>query len=288
VPGRDTVLAIDGVRHRFERRAWVLDGIELELPPGTVTVVVGANGSGKSTLLRIVCGLQAPTAGRVRRAGLTLAYAPDRLSSRARMSARAYLEHVARLRRLDPETARSAAAAMGEELGVVPGLDAPMRDLSKGNTQKIALIQALLPPVDVVVLDEPYSGLDGAARGAVAQRVADQARRGAAVLVAAHNPLADLGPAATLRLDDGRLRADETAAVILMRVVLQGGALDRARLAAFAGVVDLARNGDHDDDEVVVRVASDASDAFLAAALLDGWSVRSLQPDAAPPPDGRR
>jgi ABC-type multidrug transport system ATPase subunit len=279
VDGRGAVLMLADVGHRFGRRSWVLNGIDLALRPGTVTLVVGANGSGKSTLLRIACGLQVPTAGRVGRHASSVAYAPDRLSSRTRMTARTYLEHVARLRRLDEDVAREDAARLGEELAVVPGLDVAMRDLSKGNAQKVALIQALLAPVDAVVLDEPYSGLDGAARGAAARAILRHADRGAAVLVAAHASLVELRPTVAVRLRAGQLHADEpVSSPTFVRVVLRGADLDTARLEAHQGVVGVARHG----DDVALRVASDASDALLALALRDGWSVRSVQPDSSP------
>jgi ABC-type multidrug transport system ATPase subunit len=277
------VLTLADVRHRFGRRPWVLDGVDLELAPGTVTVVVGANGSGKSTLLRIACGLQVPTSGRVDRIATRVAYAPDRLSSRTRMTARTYLDHVARLRHLDESHARSDAAQLGEELVVVPGLDAEMRDLSKGNAQKIALIQALIAPVDVVVLDEPYSGLDGAARGNVGRAIVRHADRGAAVLVAAHAPLVELRPATVLRLRGGELHADDVTDAALVRVVLRGPGLDDTRLAAHRGVVGVSRDG----DSMSLRVASDASDDLLATALRDGWSVQLLQPETSPPGEQR-
>jgi energy-coupling factor transporter ATP-binding protein EcfA2 len=97
-------VAVREVRKRFGRWSpWVLDGVDLTLEPGSTTVVVGANGSGKSTLLRIVAGLTPATSGRVERSGVSIGYAPDRLGARVRMSARVYVEHMARLRGCSPD-----------------------------------------------------------------------------------------------------------------------------------------------------------------------------------------
>ena len=88
---------------------------------------------------------------------------PDRFVAPVRMTARAYLCHHGRIRGLTTAQAERRAAELGERLGVLPGLDAAVQDLSKGNAEKIALAQAFLVPVDLLVLDEPRTALDAQA-----------------------------------------------------------------------------------------------------------------------------
>jgi ABC-type multidrug transport system ATPase subunit len=276
VEGSPAHTTLSAVRKRFGRRAdWVLDGVDLDLTPGSTTVVVGANGSGKSTLPRIVAGLARPTAGRVARAHATMGYAPDRLGARVRMSARVYVEHMARIRRIDPHDGRARADALFARLGLRPGPDTPIGSLSKGNSQKVALTQALVAPVDLLILDEPYGGLDVQARDAVSEIIGERARHGTAVLVSAHAPLDTLGAARTLRLERGRLRA-AAAVHAATRVVLSSrhGTADARALRTVAGVVDARVEG----DTVILSVEPDAVDDLLAFAIATDWSVTAVVP----------
>jgi ABC-type multidrug transport system ATPase subunit len=148
-----------------------LDHVDLRLEPGTVTAVVGANGSGKSTLLRVLAGVSRPTAGAVLARPPRVGYVPERLPSRLRMTSRTYLAHMARLQRLEPFRAATRIDELAERLGVQPSLDAPISILSKGNNQKVALAQALLAPVELLLLDEAWNGLDPAAAEALHHEV---------------------------------------------------------------------------------------------------------------------
>src|SRR5260370_35228273 len=97
-------LALDNVRKRFSRRgAWILDGVDLALEPGSANLIVGANGSGKSTLLRIMARVSQPTSGRVL-GGPKIAYAPDRLLARLPVTDREHRSPLGRIRRLGAHT----------------------------------------------------------------------------------------------------------------------------------------------------------------------------------------
>jgi ABC-2 type transport system ATP-binding protein len=229
----------------------VLREVDLELASGTVTEVVGGNGSGKSTLLRIVAGLTRPTGGAVRARPAAVAYAPERLPTGLRMSALEYVGHMARLRGLDA----GAYATLLDRLALAPGAGVPIRTLSKGNSQKVALAQALAPPAELVLLDEPASGLDAAARATLCELVAERRAAGAAVLVTTHLPLDGLVVDRTFELDGGALRPRRPA-MTTVRVELR------------------ARDGGR---RRVLEVPSDRSDAVLAQALAEGWSVVSVR-----------
>jgi len=234
----------------------VLRDLDLALAPGTVTEVVGGNGSGKSTLVRIVAGLTRPTRGRVGSRPPTVAYAPERLPARVRLTARAYVGHMARLRGLGP----GRYEALLERLALVPGVDAAVGTLSKGNSQKVALAQALAPPVDLVLLDEPGSGLDASARATLCQVVLERRDAGAAILLTTHRALDGLVPDAMFELAGGALVPRPPAAVAAgptVRIEL----LDR-----------------RDGRRRVLDVPPERSDEVLAGALAEGWSVVSVTP----------
>ena len=194
---------LEHVGKRFGRR-WVLEDVDLELPPQSLTVVRGANGCAKSTLLRIAAGVTSPSRGTVRQRPMQVALVPDRFAP-PRLTARAYLDHLGRLRGLDARLRRRRIAELADLLALAPGPDAPLQSLSRGNAKKVALAQAFLAPRELVVLDEPRAALDEHAEAALDALVATALGFGSAVLVADHAHIP--GDARRYVLVDGRLEA---------------------------------------------------------------------------------
>lgn len=154
-----TGIALRGVRKAYGEQV-VLDGLDLDLPDGAVTALMGPNGSGKTTIGRIVLGLTTPDAGTVtgldgRRVAAT--FQEDRLCEQltAEGNVRLVLD---RSHAADAEVTLRAAGLDDDALAK------PVRDLSGGQRRRVAIVRALVAPADVVVLDEPFKGLDTAAR----------------------------------------------------------------------------------------------------------------------------
>ncbi|WP_306318297.1 MULTISPECIES: ATP-binding cassette domain-containing protein [unclassified Streptomyces] len=166
---------------------WVLRGVDLDVPEGAVLRVRGPNGTGKSTLLRLVAGIDAPSEGRVIGRPRT-AYVPERFPPALPFTARAYLTHMGRIHGLGRATAARRAAHWLERFGAGPSAHAPLAELSKGSSQKVAVAAALLAEPDLLVLDEAWTGLDTAARDTLDTAVSERAASGAAVLFVDHDP----------------------------------------------------------------------------------------------------
>ena len=274
----DDAVVLQGVRKRYTRRgSWVLGGVDLALPAGAATVIVGSNGSGKSTLLRLIVGLTRPTAGTVGTRATSVAFAPERLAGNIRMTARLYLAHMAALRRVEPRVAGVRTEELARQFGLLPGLDAPIRSLSKGNSQKVALMQAFLAPVELIVLDEPYSGLDETARAAVDELVAASVDAGSAVALSSHIPVELHGASRILRIDDGRLTGDRAGASRAVEIRLTHADRNTSSEALRDGPGIIAVREDS-TGEAILTVVSAESDRTLRDALDRGWSVRSVRP----------
>jgi ABC-type Mn2+/Zn2+ transport system ATPase subunit len=218
---------------------------DLTLEVSGLTVLTGANGTGKSTLLKIAAGVLRPTSGRVERPA-SVGYVPERFPSDVRMSGSSYLAHMGRVRGAE------AGDAL-ERLGFVGSMTAPMSELSKGNTQKVALAQALAAS-DVLVLDEPWSGLDPAASAELVSLL-----EGRTALVSDHE--GHLASAARVDLSGGHVTIE------LSRVAAPDA------LEALEGVRSVQARG----SSVRVVVAPEQSDQVLAEALRLGCSVRSVR-----------
>jgi ABC-type multidrug transport system ATPase subunit len=199
--GAADVVRLRGAGKRYGRGgAWVLRDLDLTLAPGRVVELRGVNGSGKSTLLRMLAGASVPSRGtREAAAGLTVGYGPERPAPPP-FRAGDWLGHHARLRagrglRLSttglqtsatPAEIEAEAAGLAARLGCAELLGERMAALSKGSLQKIVLIQAFLGGPGLLVLDEPFDGLDAEARLALSRLVAERAGSGAAVVFSDH------------------------------------------------------------------------------------------------------
>jgi len=149
----------------YDGRVRALDGLSLRVERGEVFGFLGPNGAGKSTSIRLLMGLIRPSGGHAELLGLDVrglgvearkrvGYLPGDLRLADRLTGRQQLDSLARLR----DAATPLRAALCERFAAV--LDRPIRELSKGNRQKLGLVQAFMHRPDLVVLDEPTSGLD--------------------------------------------------------------------------------------------------------------------------------
>lgn len=171
---------------RYGRRSpWVLREIDLALPAGSLVEVTGRNGAGKSSLLRVLAGVLRPAAGAVRGRPDVVGWAPERFPTAQPMRTGDYLLAQARVRGL-AAGAQRVVQREADRLGLGPLLGVPLSQLSKGSAQKVGLAQALLAPPGLLVLDEPWSGLDAAARDAVPEVVREVVEAGGSVAVADH------------------------------------------------------------------------------------------------------
>ena len=186
--------------------------VTLELEAGTVVVIEGPNGSGKSTLLGIVGTLIRPTSGSIDYGNLgrtrddvrarlgwlghdTLCY-PD-------LTGRENIELAARLAGVDAATAWKRSA---ERFSLGEFASRPMRTGSRGQRQRVALARALVHQPDLVLLDEPSTGLDQASVARVERVIAEEAERGASVVMITHDAtIARSVKALRYQMDRGRL-----------------------------------------------------------------------------------
>ena len=271
---------------RFSRSGrWVLNGIDASLAPGAVTCVVGGNGSGKSTFLRTVAGASRPTRGRMVRPAGPIGYVPERLPTGIRMDARQYVGHMGRLRGMPAHAVAARAEELFERLALRPGPTVPVGELSKGNSQKVALVQALLEPTRLLVLDEPYSGLDPAAEQALTELVRDARAAGTTVVLSAHDPAVFPAADALFQVVDGRLTAigpPPAAGPPTKRTRLMLRRRDpRAAPAALAGLPGVEQPG-WDEYHGLLTLRTADPDAVLSRAIAAGWSFVEGAPEPVP------
>ncbi|WP_243711292.1 ABC transporter ATP-binding protein [Actinomadura sp. KC216] len=178
----------------------MLRDVTLSLRPGAVTEVTGRNGAGKSTLLRVIAGLRSPRKGIVKDRPGRVGYAPERFPVDQPFTVRGYLGHMAAMRGVPAESVETWA----ERLGFDHLLNVRLPELSKGSAQKIGLAQALLDNPGLLILDEPFAGLDAATRAALPTLISEFAAEGAIVVVSDHQRCIEALPGIErLRVADG-------------------------------------------------------------------------------------
>ncbi len=169
-----------------------IDDVDLEVVPGEVFAFLGPNGAGKTTAIRLLLDLIRPDAGRIRVFGRDprkdgvevrrrIGYLPGEFGLYGRLTARELLTHFAHLRGGPPWP---AIAALTERFDV--DVDRPLRALSKGNRQKVGLVQALMGEPALLILDEPTSGLDPLVQQQVHDLIRAAAVEGRTVFLSSH------------------------------------------------------------------------------------------------------
>ena len=219
-------LRIQGLTRTFGEHMAV-DDLSFDVPPGRMTGFVGGNGAGKTTTMRMIMGVLAPTAGEVLWRGRpattpdrrAFGYMPEERGLYPRQKVLEQLVYLGRLQGVATAPARRAAESLLERFGLGDRRGDTLESLSLGNQQRVQIAAAVIADPELLVLDEPFSGLDPAAVDSMVDLLREYTARGVPVLFSSHQ--LDL----VERLCDGL-------------VVLSGG-----RLVGHGSVEDLRRTG---------------------------------------------
>ncbi|MDQ3304600.1 MAG: ATP-binding cassette domain-containing protein [Actinomycetota bacterium] len=256
-----------------------LDGVTFSVQPGRICGFLGPNGAGKTTAMRAVMGILEPDAGTVRWNGQPVTdevrrrfgYMPEERGLYKTLGVHEHLVYLARLHGLPRAEAAVNAERWIDQSGLAERAQSKVEELSLGNQQRVQLGAALVHEPELLVLDEPFSGLDPIGVDVMSDVLRKQAAQGVAVVFSSH------------QLDLVEDLCDEVVIVHRGRVVLIGevGALKRQgrrrwavgvdgdvapRLATVSGVTVI----DHRDDGVVVVELDDGVDARVLLAAAEG------------------
>jgi len=221
---KENSIVAEGLVKRFDGTTAV-DGVNITVPRGTIYGVLGPNGAGKTTTLRMLLGIIDPDEGYRRVLGSErptevarrIGYLPEERGLYPSMKAFEAIAFLAALRGIPLIEGRQRALKMLEEYGLGHAAHRQIRQLSKGMAQQVQLIGTLIHNPELVVLDEPFSGLDALNQGRLEILIRDLAVRGATVLFSTHV------------IAHAERMCDEVA-------IIAGGKVP------FAGPVDVARN----------------------------------------------
>ena len=289
-PEGATMLELSRLSKRFGSLQ-ALDDLSLSLNRGEIVGFVGSNGAGKSTTMRIVMGVLAADSGAVTWMGApvdaairrTIGYMPEERGLYPRMKVAEQLIYLARLHGLSASAAKAAAERWTERLGLEGRRGDEVQSLSLGNQQRVQLAAALVSDPELLILDEPFSGLDPVAVDVMSQVLLERAAAGVPTLFSSHQlDVVERLCDRVVIIRSGRLVADGTIPELQAtetprwRVVVEQAAgsppVQAASLNLPAPTVEL-----DDAGRLVIPAAGADEQALLSTAQRLG-TVRELGP----------
>ena len=279
-------LSIDRVVKRFGAFTAV-DGISLTVPRGAVYGVLGPNGAGKTTTIRMIMNILRPDEGSIEVLGLPsgeevksrVGYLPEERGIYKKMKVEDLVTYFGVLKGMSSSAARERGRQLLGELGLGDWLQAKGNDLSKGMQQKVQFASTIVHDPELVILDEPFSGLDPVATEALKDRVLELKRQGTTVLFSTHimdqaEKLCD----SVVLIDRGQKVLDGTLdevrrSAVAEEAVIVEFAEEGVELRGLPGVERVGEFGRHQE----VFLAKDADpDAFLRTLQTRG-SIRRFE-----------
>src|SRR5688572_4668370 len=229
-------LSVSSVVKRFGNHLAV-DHVSFEVPRGVVYGVLGPNGAGKSTTLRMINDIIAPDAGEIRildglrpgsEAARQIGYLPEERGLYAKMRVIDMVVFMGELRGLSHHESKQRALKWLERLGLAEWTKNKVQDLSKGMAQKVQFATALIHEPALVILDEPWSGLDPINAEVLREVVEEIRSSGRTVLFSTH------------QMEQAEKICDVVCIIARGRKVLEGRLKDIKRASAAEGVIALA------------------------------------------------
>jgi ABC-2 type transport system ATP-binding protein len=272
----------------FRKRIEAVKQASFEVRRGEIFGYLGPNGSGKTTTLKMLMGLVFPSRGRAevlgrpvpdRRAKRRLGYLPESPYFYDYLTPEEFLDLVGALFDVKRAERRARADRLIERVGLSSARGRPLRKFSKGMLQRIGIAQSLMGEPELVVLDEPMTGLDPIGRKEIRDLMLDLKREGRTVLYSTHIlPDVEMTCDRVAMIFAGRIRSVGplsqllTARLLSTEVCLRPGAAGLPELPAGA------RKSENPDGLLIDLPANADVDAFLRAVLAAGARVHSLTP----------
>jgi len=219
----ENAIELEGVEKRFGAKVAV-DGLSLEVPRGCIYGFLGPNGAGKTTTLRMIIGIFYPDAGRLSVLGQSdpasvkerIGYLPEERGLYEKMRVRDLMTYFGQLKGMGTGLARKRASELLQRYGLGESADKKCQALSKGMAQKAQILATLIHEPELIILDEPFSGLDPLNRDLMRDLILQLKREGRSVIFSTHiMEQAEQICDRVLLIDDGRKILDGELSAVL-------------------------------------------------------------------------
>jgi ABC-2 type transport system ATP-binding protein len=289
----EPVISVSGLTKKYQQHFWspqltVLNGLNLTVQPGEIFGFLGPNGAGKSTTIKAIVGLILPSAGSIRVFGgdpwsiavkRRIGFLPESPYFYDYLTGREFLLFCGRLSGLRGRELAARAGRLLEQVGMANSADLQMRKYSKGMLQRIGLAQSLVNQPQLLVLDEPLTGLDPLGRAEFKAIILDLKQRGTTVFFSSHVlPDAEAVCDRVAIISRGRLLQTGTLHELLQArtssIELTCSGCGDGQLPALSALAASTRRA---GNELVLRLADQAAvDRALRLVIGGGGTVRSI------------
>ncbi|WMJ89383.1 ATP-binding cassette domain-containing protein [Anaerocolumna sp. MB42-C2] len=262
---------------KFYSKKLILENVNLTIEKGTSIALLGNNGTGKSTLLKIISGLTNVSTGRViYYENIKFNYIPEHFP-KLNINAKQYIKYMGRIENIPINELEDKCEELVHNFHLDNMMDIPMKHLSKGSLQKVAVIQALLKKPDVLLLDEPLSGQDILSQRYFIQMVNELKLQGVAIVMSCHemflvNQISDIA----YKIDNyqlARVNVDQSSDMDY-DILCFDNSKNQKVPEKFKQYIEKL---DYNDLSIRILVKKDKSNAILLDMLKEGFLLRSMR-----------
>lgn len=274
----DSLLELQGVTKRYGKSI-IINETSFSILPHQIIALVGENGSGKSTLLKMIGGIVKPDSGEIYRStpSLKIGYVPERTPTTIPFTPEEYLVHMGRIRGMEEEYLQYRVNVLLHSFHMGNVRNKRIATFSKGMKQKVTIMQTMLEETDVLILDEPLSGLDDGAQSDLEDILANVKKKGISIILSCHETrLLDNLADQVFVLKDKRLvqqnvSQDVPSAVLIFEIGEEG-------YEEVSGLLKVQRVSEPEKGikRLETRVDTSRVDDVLRGLLTRGASIKEL------------
>lgn len=266
-------------------RKHILHDISLTIGKQQMIAILGGNGVGKSTLLRIIAGMERPSSGKIRLQNkkINIGYAPERFPKNIRFTPEEYLNYTGKISGMPKSIMNKSIPDLLKRFKLEQFNDQWVMNLSKGNIQKVGIIQAIIKRPDLLILDEPLSGLDFLAQQELLRTMRELKKEGTTILLTYHESnLFEKMIEATYHVKNGVLtKALDTVKEPIK--LLEVEHLDESHVEKWGEIINIEKK----IDKLLLYLHAKNSDKVLYRILQSQRSIKRVVTVETPGEDNR-
>jgi ABC-type multidrug transport system ATPase subunit len=270
------LIHICDVSKSFEKKQ-VLSHVNLTIKQGQSIALIGHNGTGKSTILRMIAHLTKVTSGNITYApNLKINYIPDRFP-KMDITAQQYIMHMGLIEGLDKNQMKQKSQELFEAFFMESMKDIPMKHLSKGTLQKVAVIQALLTKPSVLLLDEPLSGQDMESQNVFIALMEQLKQQGVAIVMSCHekhliNQISDY----VYEIKQGLLQQVQLEDASLIECDVLVFDIEKEQVTIPIEIEALVKKIENSNSQIKIFVPTPKSNEVILQLLGAGWKLKEM------------
>lgn len=251
----------------------ILNKISLSLNRKQIYAILGGNGTGKSTLLRLIAGIESPSSGEIHYSNhIKIGYVPERFPKGIRFTPSEYLQYMGKMSGTSTKTLTKRIGDLLHRFKMDELKNQRIMDLSKGNIQKVGIIQAVLMNPNLVILDEPLSGLDTAAQEELVKILVELKQEGSTILLTYHEShifesLVDN----TFYLHNGKISSVKPLERKSIKLLVVRN-IDKSLVHTWDEIIQLEEK----DNQLFIYVSVNESDATISRVLQHNGSIEAV------------